>query len=58
MAFIGRLGDPVKMAAVGMGNVIINMTGFAVYFGMNCGLETLVSQSYGAKNFRQCGVIL
>ena len=56
--FIGSLGDPVKLAAVGMGNIIINLIGTGVFFGLNSGMETLVSQSYGANNLKRCGVIL
>ena len=43
LIFIGHLDDPVKLAAVGMGNMIINMFGIGIYFGLNSGVETLVS---------------
>ena len=41
--FIGHLNDPAKLAGVGLGNLIINMFGTAVTFGMNGALETLVA---------------
>jgi hypothetical protein len=37
------MNDPVKLAAVGMGNMIVNMFGVGTYFGLNSALETLVS---------------
>lgn len=43
LIFIGHLNDPVKLAAVGIGNMIINMVGVAPQLGLNSGLETLVS---------------
>ena len=46
------------LAGVGMGNVIMNMLGLAVIYGMNMALETLVSQSYGQGNLELCGVYL
>jgi Na+-driven multidrug efflux pump len=43
LAFVGHLDDPSMLAGVGMGNVIINMLGLSIIFGMNMALETLVS---------------
>ena len=48
LVFIGHLNDPVKLAAVGMGNMIINMCGIGPFLGLNSGIETLVSQAWGA----------
>jgi Na+-driven multidrug efflux pump len=58
LAFIGQLNDAAMLVGVGMGNVIINMLGLAVIYGMNMALETLVSQSYGQGNLELCGVYL
>ena len=41
--FIGHLNDPVLLAGVGMGNMLINVLCFAVVQGLNGALETLVS---------------
>jgi Na+-driven multidrug efflux pump len=38
------------IAGVGMGNMISNMLGTSLCLGMNGAVETLISQSYGAKN--------
>ena len=41
--YIGHLNDPVLLAGVGMGNMLINVLCFAVVQGLNGALETLVS---------------
>jgi multidrug resistance protein, MATE family len=56
--FVGNLNDTQSLAAVGLGNMFINISAFALFFGMNAALETLVSQAYGAKNLPLCGVYL
>ena len=43
LIFIGHLNDPVKVAAVGMGNIIINLVAVGPFTGLNSSLETLVS---------------
>ena len=58
LIFIGHLNDPVKLAAVGIGNMIINMAGVAPQLGLNSGLETLVSQAKGSRNLELCGLYL
>jgi MATE family multidrug resistance protein len=58
LIFIGQMNDPVKLAAVGMGNMIVNMFGVGTYFGLNSALETLVSQAYGSNEIWLCGLYL
>ena len=58
LVFIGHLNDPTKLAAVGMGNTIINMFAIGPISGLNCAVETLVSQAYGAKRIDLCLVYL
>ena len=58
LIFIGHLNDPAKIAAVGMGNMIINLCAIGVFLGLNSGLDTLVSQAYGAKKMRLCVLYL
>lgn len=58
LIFIGHKNDPILVAAVGSGNVIIMCCGIGMFYGLNSGLETLVSQAYGAKNMHLCGVYL
>ena len=54
LIFIGHLNNPSMIAAVGMGNAIVNMLGLAVIIGMNGALNTLVSQAAGGKNIAKC----
>lgn len=56
--FIGHLNDPVLLAGVGMGNMLINVLCFAVAQGLNGALETLVSQAFGASKYVACGIYL
>lgn len=41
--YIGHLNDPVLIAGVGMGNMLINVLAFAIMQGLNGALETLIS---------------
>ena len=47
--YIGHTNEPVLIAGVGMGNMLINVLAFATMQGMNGALETLISQAYGAS---------
>lgn len=58
LMFIGHLNDKVLIAAVGMGNIAINMLGVSIYFGFNGALDTLVSQALGTNDMRLCGIYL
>lgn len=40
---IGHLNDPTKLAACGLGNMIVNIFGLSAFIGLNSGMETLVS---------------
>jgi len=56
--FLGNLNEPALLAGVGMGNMLINVLCFAVVQGLNGAIETLVSQSFGAEKYRECGIFL
>jgi Na+-driven multidrug efflux pump len=43
LVFAGRLGDPVYVAAAGLGNMYANVTCLLVIFGLNSAIQTLVS---------------
>lgn len=47
--YIGHTNEPVLIAGVGMGNMLINVLAFATMQGMNGALETLISQAFGAS---------
>jgi Na+-driven multidrug efflux pump len=53
--FVGHYGNESMIAGVGMGNMISNILGTSICLGMNGAVETLVSQSLGAKNLTLCG---
>lgn len=42
-AFVGHLDDAHALAAVGLGNMLINITIFSACYGLNSGLETLAA---------------
>ena len=46
------------LAAAGVGNMVLNLFGMGIFYGLNSALETLVSQAYGAKNLELCGLYL
>ena len=50
MVFIGHLNDPVKLAGMGIGNLILSLVSIGPYLGLNGALETLVSQTRGGGN--------
>ena len=58
LIFIGHYGDEAMVAGVGMGNMILNILGLSIMFGLNAALETLVSQAAGSGNYELCGVYL
>ena len=53
---MGHLGDPAKVAGVGMANMFINMVAQSLILGGNYAVCTFVSQAYGAGNMRLVGV--
>lgn len=55
---IGKLNDPVKLAAIGLGNMLNQLLPYTMMIGMNTALETLVSQAYGRNNIYDCGLFL
>ena len=55
MFFIGNLNDPVILASVGLGNMMVNVLAFAVTQGLNGALEYYVSNAFGLKHYKECG---
>ena len=58
MFFVGSLNQTVPLAAVGLGNIFINMLGVAIFFGLNGAMDTLVSQARGANDKHLCSIYL
>lgn len=58
LVFAGHLGNPVYVAAAGLGNMYANITCLLVIYGLNSAIATLCSQAYGSGNMRKCGIYL
>lgn len=55
MLFIGSYNNKSMIAAIGLGNLMINALGLSFFIGLNTTLDTLVSQAYGNRNLKLCG---
>lgn len=58
LIFVGSLNDPPLLAALGLGNLFVNIGGYAVFYGLNGAMETFVAQAKGAGDLYQCGIYL
>lgn len=54
--FIGRLNNPELISAIGIGTLYVNVTGYVIGLGLIGGIDTLCSQSYGAKQYKLMGI--
>lgn len=54
--FIGRYDDPKLIAGIGIGTLYINATGYILGAGLIGGIDTLCSQTFGAKEYKLLGV--
>lgn len=53
------LGDNAdQIAAAGMGYMLCNVTGMSLLMGSSAGSQPLISQAFGAKNYKRCGNLL
>ena len=46
------------LEGAGLGNSILNITGFLVMFGLGAAVDTLAAQAYGSGNYKKVGVYL
>lgn len=58
IVFIGMLDDPMLIASIGLGILTENLVVVSVDYGLCTGLDTLVSQAFGRKNYTQCRAFL
>ena len=56
--FVGFLNDPAIMSGCGLGGMTANILVFLPGIGMWGGIDTLVSQAYGRKDYDLCKVYL
>ena len=53
---IGGAGEKLSMAAFGLANVVCNVTGHSLLWGIGAGIDTLASQAWGAKEHKAVGL--
>ncbi len=58
LVFAGRLGEPIFVAAAGLGNMYANVTCLLIIYGLNSAIATLCAQAYGSGNMHKVGVYL
>lgn len=56
MIFVGRLGEAKYLGAATLGNMLCNITGYSLAFGLCSALDTLIAQAYGAKAYYLMGL--
>lgn len=56
MMYIGRLGNAKYIGAATLGNMLCNITGYSLGYGMCAALDTLVAQAYGASLYSLIGL--
>lgn len=56
MIFVGRLGEAKYLGAATLGNMLCNITGYSLAFGLCSALDTLIAQAYGAKAYALMGL--
>ena len=55
--FIGQFTAPEYIGAAVLSNMLCNITGYSLAYGMIGSLDTLVAQAYGAKQYKYMGLI-
>lgn len=56
ISFIGHLA-PELLAGAAMGNMFVNITGYAFAYGLATSVDTLCSQAFGAQAYQMVGLI-
>jgi MATE family multidrug resistance protein len=54
--FVGRLNDATVISAIGIGTLYVNAMGYVIGLGLIGAIDTLCSQSYGAKQYKLTGI--
>ncbi|XP_052622083.1 protein DETOXIFICATION 16 isoform X2 [Lactuca sativa] len=55
--FVGHLGE-LSLSGASMATSFASVTGFSLFMGMACALDTLCGQSYGAKQYHMLGIYM
>ena len=54
---LGANGKKLAMAGYGLANVLCNITGHCILWGIGAGIDTLASQAWGAKEYQAIGLV-
>lgn len=55
-AFVGHIGEK-ELAAMSLGALVANLTGYALIYGMMSAMDSLCAASFGARSFKRLGTI-
>lgn len=55
---VGRLDSVILLDAYALSNTWTGILIFSIIVGLGSGMDTLISQSYGRKDYHQCGLLL
>ena len=58
LMFVGHLDNATALAGVGLGNMLLTMVCFCIAVGLNGGIDTLVSQAFGEREYYLWGCYL
>ena len=53
---LGSAGQELSLSAYGLANVVCNVTGHCLLWGIGGGLDTIASQAWGAKEYKALGL--
>lgn len=54
--YVGQTGGALAIGAQTLGNMMCNITGFSLAYGLCSALDTLIAQAFGAKAYQQTGL--
>ena len=55
---LGHLDNPVYLAGLGLGSTFASILSMSISLSFAGGLDTLVSQAFGARDFKLCAIYL
>ena len=55
---LGHLNDSVYLAGLGLGSTFASIASMSIALSFAGGLDTLISQAYGAKYYKLCSIYL
>jgi Na+-driven multidrug efflux pump len=55
---LGHLENSIDLQALGLATLTVGILHLSITVNFNGALDTLISQAYGAKDFKMCGIYL